>query len=738
MASSLQEPSPTPVEPSDASPRVADLSIPPALSAPPSLETLVHALRRRWALALGCGLLAALLGSAIAWFVVPAQFTAQTLLQISPRALHNGADGEEGMLTYQRTQSALVKSYTVIQGTLERPNVAELAEIRDQSDPTEWLSKSLVTDSLLGPEIIRVTLSGDHSEDVAAILNELARVFMKESAAKEEGKIIERMKQMKENYREVAEKLRERRQTLLIREEEAGVDDPDTVRLRQTTTMQQLAALQQQRVQLQLKRKETQVELDGLRERVKNPEGIVISDFAIADELKQDPVMKKHFDRLTEIEGQLQKLRRLVPPGTTSPDLQNYEKERTSVLKAMEEYHGLMQATTVARLRSKQVAEARENIFRLDRTMHFVNEQERSLDSEIKRLEGLLSSLRGVGRPLDKNTTGVEALRDEVLQLEMVLKKVGEELGNLQAELPASSRVTQLEPAKPPVARKRDRQLKAAGAAGFGLFGLVFLAVGLLEFRNRRVYTSEDVARGLSLNLLGTLPHTAEQARNLSSTDNTAAQPAPDILTEAVDSVRTQLLYVARQEGCKVVMVTSAVAGEGKTSLAGHLAASLARAGHKTLLIDGDLRNPAVHRRFGLPAEPGLAEALRGQAPVGRLLRVTPVENLTLLTAGCCDRLAIQKLSRDGMQKVLQFLQGDYEFVILDVCPVLPVADALLIGQHADAVVLAVLRNFSRLPLVFEAQRRLASLDIPMLGAVVLGESSDGYGVERYLSAMKQ
>jgi capsular exopolysaccharide synthesis family protein len=723
MASSLQDPSPTPTEPSLAPQRLADPAVPPALSAPPSLETLVHALRRRWVTALSCGLLVGLLGAAVAWYIVPAQYTAQTLLQISPRALHNG-DGEEGVLTYQRTQSALVKSYTVIQGTLERPNIAELVEVREKSDPTEWLSKSLLTDSLLGPEIIRVTLSGDRAEDVAVILNELTRVYMKASAAKEEGKIMERMKQMKENYREVAEKLRERRQTLLIREEEAGVDDPDTVRLRQTTTMQQLAALQQQRVQLQLRRKETQIELDGLRERVKNPESILISEFAIAEELKQDPVMKKHFDRLTEIEGQLQKLRRLVPPGTTSPDLQNYDKERANVLKAMEEYHELMAATTVARLRSRQVAEAKESVLRQERTMQFVNEQERSLDSEIKRLEGLISSLRGVGRPLDKNTTGVEALRDEVLQLEMVLKKVGEELGNLQTELPT--------------ARKRDRQFKAAGAAGFGLFGLVFLGIGLLEFRNRRVYTSEDVARGLGLNLLGTLPQMPEQARNIVAAANAASPPEQDMLTEAVDSVRTQLLHLAYHERRKVVMVTSAVAGEGKTSLAGHLAASLARAGHKTLLIDGDLRNPAVHRRFGLPAEPGLAEALRGQTPAEQLLRVTPVENLTLLTAGRCDRQAIQKLSRDGMQKVLQSLQGDYEFVILDVCPVLPVADALLIGQHADAVVLAVLRNFSRLPLLFEAQRRLASLDIPMLGAVVLGESSDRYGVERYLSDMKQ
>lgn len=701
---------------------------PPALSAPPSLESLLHALRRRWLAALGCGLLAGLMGAVVAAYIVPAQYTAQTLLQISPRALHNGADGEDGLLTYQRTQSALVKSYTVIQGTLERPTTADLPTVRNQSDPIEWLSKALLTDSLLGPEIIRVTLSGDRAEDVAIVLNELTRVYMKESAAKEEGKIVERMKQLKQNYADCAEKLRERRQTLLIREEESGVDDPDTVRLRTTTTMQQLAALQGKRVDLQLKRKETQVELDGLRDRVKHPESIAISDFAVSEELKQDAVMKKHFDQLTVIEGRIQTLRRVASSGSSNPDMQKCEQERASVLKAMADYHELMQATTVARLRSKYVAEAKENILKEERMLQSLKESERSLDSEIKRLEGLLSSLRGVGRPLDKNTSGVEALRDEVAQMEMVLKKVGEEMGNLQAELPATSRVTQLEPAKPPTTRKRDRQLKAAGAAGLGLFGLVFLGVGLLEFRHRRVYTSDDVARGLGLNLLGTLPHVAQPA----------PVSAPNLLSEAVDSVRTQLLHAARHEGRKVVMVTSAIAGEGKTSLAAQLAASLARGGHKTLLIDGDLRNPAAHRAVALSLEPGLADCLRGQSDAEQLVRTTPVASLSILTAGRCDREAIQRLSHDGVQKILERLKADHEFIVLDVCPVLPVADALLIGQHADAVVLAVLRNFSRLPLVYEAQRRLASLDIPMLGAVVLGESTDSYGVERYLRELKE
>jgi capsular exopolysaccharide synthesis family protein len=734
MAFSLQTPATDATSEVVAATR-SELASPPGLSAPPSLESLWHAVRRHWALALSVGVLAGLLGGAIAWCVAPAPYTAQTLLELSPRGLH--AEGEDHILTYQRTQTALLKSYAVIQGTLERPNVAELAEVRSKTNATEWLAKAITTDSLLGPEIIRVSLSGDHAEDTALLLNELIHVYRQASAKKEEGRILERMKQLKENYRECAERLRERRQTLLMREDEIGVDDPETLGLRKTTTLQQLAAMQTKRVELQLKNKETQIELDGLRELVKYPDRLVVSEFAINEELKLDAVMKKHFDRLTEIERNIQVYRRVLPPKSSSPDLQREEKERINVQKAMADYQASMMESVVARLRSKYVTEAKDSISKLERTLQFVKEQQRSVDAEIRRLEGLVSSLRGVGRPLDKSTSGVDALRDEVTQMELVLKKVGEEMGNLQAGLPATARVTQLEPAKPPTGRKRDKQYKAAGAVGFGLFGLVFLGVGLLEFRHRRVYTSEDVARNLGLNLLGTLPHAPEQVRQVVPHDPSSTGEHT-ILAEAVDGVRTQLLFAARHEARRVLMVTSAVAGEGKTSLASHLAASLARSGHKTLLIDGDLRNPAAHRPFGLPVQLGLAEALRGEMPVERLLRDTPVAGLAILTAGQSDRQAIQTLARDGFQKLLERLKGAYEFIILDACPVLPVTDALLLGQHADAVVLAVLRNFSRLPALYEAQRRLASLDIPMLGAVVLGESSDSYGVSRYMTDMKQ
>src|SRR5262249_51241559 len=152
----------------------------------------------------------------------------------------------------------------------------------------------------------------------------------------------------------------------------------------------------------------------------------------------------------------------------------------------------------------------------------------------------------------------------------------------------------------------------------------------------------------------------------------------------------------ARVAGLRVVMVTSAVSGEGKTTLASHLASSLARAGRRTLLIDSDLRRPATHQLFEVAPQPGLSEVLLGEVTVGEATQATAVNGLSMMPAGQWDRDVLQALARDGIQKVFAKVKEDYEFIVVDSHPVLLANDALLIGLHADAVLLSLLRDVSQ------------------------------------------
>src|SRR5262249_21773621 len=129
-----------------------------------------------------------------------------------------------------------------------------------------------------------------------------------------------------------------------------------------------------------------------------------------------------------------------------------------------------------------------------------------------------------------------------------------------------------------------------------------------------------------------------------------------DLLLESIDATRTMLVHSARNGSHRVVMIASAVSGEGKTSLASQLATSLARGGLTTLLFDADFRSPSIHRLFDLPLNQGLSELIRGECDLDEVLVTTPIEHLKVLTAGRCDRLALGFLARGCLNSVFSRL----------------------------------------------------------------------------------
>jgi capsular exopolysaccharide synthesis family protein len=264
--------------------------------------------------------------------------------------------------------------------------------------------------------------------------------------------------------------------------------------------------------------------------------------------------------------------------------------------------------------------------------------------------------------------------------------------------------------------------------AGFGAFALVLAGVSFWEFRSRRI-DSADQVYGLGMNLVGTLPILPGRNR-LARLKEAESVRWQNLMIESVDAARTALLHVARTESLRVVMVASALGGEGKTSLSSHLATSLARAGRRTLLIDGDLRRPSAHKLFDLPVGPGFSEVLRDEARFDDVIRPTLASGVWLVPAGESDSRSIQALAFQDLRSLFDQLKDRFDFIVIDSSPVLPVADALLIGQHADAVLFSIMRNVSRFPKVHAAYQRMASLGIRMLGAIVTGEQTELYGSE--------
>jgi capsular exopolysaccharide synthesis family protein len=179
-------------------------------------------------------------------------------------------------------------------------------------------------------------------------------------------------------------------------------------------------------------------------------------------------------------------------------------------------------------------------------------------------------------------------------------------------------------------------------------------------------------------------------------------------------------------------MVASALSGEGKTSLACLLAANCARSGARTLLVDGDLRRPSIHRFAAVPPGPGLSDVLTGASPLDAAVHPTPVENLSVMPGGRWSEAVRVALSTPRWEHLVAAVRARYDCVVVDTSPVLPISDGLVLAGHVDGVLLSVLRDVSEVAAAKDAVAQLRSVRARMLGVVVHGEMALSHYRARY------
>ena len=306
---------------------------------------------------------------------------------------------------------------------------------------------------------------------------------------------------------------------------------------------------------------------------------------------------------------------------------------------------------------------------------------------------------------------------------------MGSEIQALEVELQAPPRIREIEKAEVPRVRDEIKCYMMIGVAILGSFMASIFGVSFWELQSQKVSKSSEVGTGLGLKLIGTLP--AQPVRILGrnpARGRGLEESWQRLMYESIDMTRTMLLNLARGPAGRVFMVTSAMGGEGKTSLSCHLATSLARSGRKTILVDTDLRRPSLHHLFSQPLGPGISEVLRGEVALEDAIVATEVPELELLAAGECDDVTMRSLAQGGVAPLFERLKATYDCVIIDTSPVLPVTDTLLIAPYTDGVLLSVLNDVSRLPKLSEARDRLTAIGVKVLGSVFIGERVSSYG----------
>lgn len=190
------------------------------------------------------------------------------------------------------------------------------------------------------------------------------------------------------------------------------------------------------------------------------------------------------------------------------------------------------------------------------------------------------------------------------------------------------------------------------------------------------------------------------------------------LISESYRSLRTALLLSSARE-LRIVAVTSAVAGEGKTATASNLAVVLAQLGRPVLVLDCDLRKPRLHQVFRVSNRLGLVNALTGSAALDDVILPTEVPNLWVLPAGPTPPNPSELVASERMRETLRALRSRFDYILVDTPPALAVTDATLVGTLVDGVVLTLRSNKVTRDEVRLVRDRLRQADIKILGAVL-------------------
>ena len=209
---------------------------------------------------------------------------------------------------------------------------------------------------------------------------------------------------------------------------------------------------------------------------------------------------------------------------------------------------------------------------------------------------------------------------------------------------------------------------------------------------------------------------------------NARAHRKGNLFAESVNSLRTGLMLSESLRDMKVLAVTSAVAQEGKTSLASELAISMAQSsGQPTLLIDADLRAPDIHRVFEVPLEPGLSRVLDGEVALDEAIVTDWGNSVHLLPAGKLHKNPHQLFGKGGLKPMLEELRRAYRYIIIDTPPILSASEALMVAEAADATLICCRRDRSRVDQLESAFERLAVAGREPVGTVLNGVPSRAY-----------
>ena len=697
----------------------------------PTLPELANALKRRTVLAIFLGLLVGTAAAAAVWLALPnGKHDVRAMLEITPNTggLTNTVS-EGGFDSFKQKQQQLIKTRLLLEQVKSNPAVAKLPEIVNSDDPIRFLEEN-VRVTWDAPELMRVTMKGDEPKQLQTILDTLLTEFIKDAEGAEARNRARTRVRYEADVAQLDKEIELRQKQLKSIVEQKSATDPELNAVLLKAASDRLTLYINDRSKLQAQLPPKNAVLKNLTEQLKQIDETPVDPEAVDAAVASDPQFAEDAAKIKLLENRLETTTRTAPPTSSviQQDRENLDRARAKLRERTQSQRPRFEKLARDKARSRIAAE------RSAKASEIGDDQ-----VQIQTYETLEKSAQEDLSRLNRNNLSVTITKDDLKPLQDRRDKIQQALLELELQSRNEARITIREKAYIVLNQNLKQKVLLSIAAFLAGTTALMLAVAFLEWRSRRVDSVDQVVSELGLRVIGTIPaFPSKQA--LKSGDAATSQNWRFVLNESVNSARTMLLHTAKTQNMQVLMVTSAMQGEGKTSLASQLATSMATAGLRTLILDCDLRNPSMHKLFDAPLTPGCSEVLCQEVDVSDAVQPTAVPNLWLIPAGQCSNRVVSALAQGHpLETLFNRLRGQFDFIVVDSCPVLPVADSLLVGQYVDGVLISILQDISQLPKVQQVSDRLTDLNIPLLGAVVNGVKPDihayGYNYVKQLPA---
>lgn len=692
-----------------------------------SLHALLRfgeAVKRRWGVIASTLLLAASAG--VIFYVKTDRLyeaRAELLVMGPPRAEIAGMAASDRSLTEQMpTHQKVIASDVVIEGALSRLTEEDLAELRGTPE-AEWVQAvrdRMQVSTARKADILELSVLSENPQTAVRLVDALLASYLDFMSKTQKGGAGELLQSSYKERSQLAETIQQKEQALLEAQHEAGEvvvrngeQGPNVVAARALQLNDALVKAHQTRLAAQALA--AAIEADVREGRDLQQHALSLLEQNGRELLAQQLGLNQNDAEVQRVNAQIvedyAKLRSYEQYyGPNHPQIQTIiariqsaeqylnERRRQTAMALRQTQQGDLANVllSVARQRVQQALE-HENSLRTS----FESEQKRAVDlsARLSRMEVLQAELTRLRGSFDVVLDRIRKLDVEQDRANVRMAVVGEPQTPTSPVWPSPSLVA---------------LISVVSGVGLGL-----ILVYVLDMADDRYRTAEEVSQHLNLPVLGVLGRV--QASDAGpATWEVHARPG-SVESESFRTLHTAIAL--RTESSRLLVVSSSLPGDGKTTIVSNLAVASAQAGRRTLLIDADMRRPGLTTAAALRGKPGLSQLLRDARPIEesapRVLQREAVENLDVIPAGARPANPIELLSGQRFSELLAWAEGEYEQVLIDCPPALGISDALLAARVADGLLLVVRPEKDHRGVVARTAQHVQSLGVKILGVAV-------------------